>query len=508
MLKFAVRLLVFAACATAALRADAVLGYLGVDAGPATLGAGRALLQSIAWIAGAFVAMSAVNLLFWDGVIARIARRPVPSLLKSVSSAVLLTLALTGIVAIVLDRDVTGIWATSGAIGLVLGFALRSVIQDIFSGIFMNIDGSIKAGDWVALHHQSLQKEVYGRVLEIAWRTCRVQLENNNVIVVPNGMLGTMAVTNFAHADHTSRLETEIVLDFDVPPERARRILLSGAHAAIGTRGVLADPPPAVMVGEPTDRGITYKVRFWGKVSENSPSKMIDSVMTELLGQLRIAGLTPAFPKEDITFEPRPKRLLEHERVADRVEVLSRIELFGRSLEPAELEALATGLAVESWMPGAALVRQGAAGDSLFVVVEGTLEVRVDREDGGGTVVVNRVVPGEIFGEMSLLTGEPRSATVVAVTSVLAYEVRQEHVEALLSARPAIAEQMSALVAEHRVRTDAATRVASTAERHQARLRLKEQILVKMQAAFSVAFGSRVARAGRLQAVGGDGPAA
>ena len=219
----------FAACLAAALFPDAVMDAVGLAANAAQRTTGRAILQSLAWISGAFAAIAAINLFLWDGFVARLAGRPVPPLLKNSFAVIVLIVCLTGIVGWVFGKDVTGIWATSGVIGIVLGFALRNMLQDIVTGIALNIDGSIKAGDWVQLHHRDFQYEQYGEVLDIGWRASRIQLENNNIVVIPNGLMGMIAVTNFAHADHLSRLELEIVLDFDVPTDRARRILLAGA---------------------------------------------------------------------------------------------------------------------------------------------------------------------------------------------------------------------------------------------------------------------------------------
>jgi small-conductance mechanosensitive channel/CRP-like cAMP-binding protein len=438
-----------------------------------------------------------MNVFFWDWFIARLAKRAVPGLIKSASASVVLIIAFTGIVGVVFGRDVTGIWATSGALGLVLGFALRGVLQDIFTGIAMNVEGAIKAGDWIEINSSLLgERRCYGKVLDIGWRATSVQLENNNVLIIPNGVMGATAITNFAHAGQASRMETEIVIDFDVPPERARRILLAGARAAFGAPGIVATPPPAVLIGEPTESGVAYKVRFWGRVSESSLSTMQDAVMTQLLRHLRVAGLTPAYPKEDLFIQRRPKRLLDHEMLDDRLEILSRIDLFGRSLEPQELELLASETEATVFEPGQTLVHQGDAGSSLFVVAEGYLDVFVSRDDDPAPVLVNHIGAGQIFGEMSLLTGAPRSASVVANTGVVAYEVKRAVFEQILASRPAIAEQVSAIVAQHRTRTDSALREVAATEVEQEARRIKEQILERMGAVFRIVTGGRTARTG------------
>jgi len=364
----------------------------------------------------------------------------------------------------------------------------------VFTGIAMNLDGSIKAGDWVALQHRDFYFEQYGKVLDINWRTCRIEIENKNVVVVPNGLMGMIAVINFAHSDHISRLETEVVVDFDVPPELARRILLAGAHAAATEKGILRKPHPQVLVGEPVDRGVAYKVRFWGKVDERSPSSLTDAVMTHLLAHLRVAGLTPALPKEDVFHARQPKLLLEHDNVEDRVEVLSRVPLFGGSMQREELEALADSIASSDFPVGTPIVREGEPGDSMFLVAEGVLDVFVTLPDAEAPIMVGHITAGQIFGEMSLLTGEPRAASVVAATGVLVYEIGHRQFEALLERRPELAEQISCLVAKRRVATNAAMHDASARELANETRRIAEQILDRMRGFFAALRPGRARR--------------
>lgn len=466
------RAALFALLALAALNETEIATLLFADPSRGVATALSLVLRTATWFAGALVVIAALDRFFWNGVVARLARHPVPSLLKSVVALVVLVVALTCIVSFVFRRDVTAIWATSGVIGLVLGFALRNMIQDVFTGIALNLDGAIREGDWISLHHRDFIQEQYGKMLDIGWRVARVQLENNNVIVVPNSMLGMMAVTNFAHSDHVSRLETGIVIDFDVPPDRARRILLAGARAAASEKGILADPEPTVLIGEPEDYGARYTVRFWGKVDERSPSVLRDAVMAHLLKQLRIAGLTPAMPKEDVFLERRPKRLLDHGGETDRLEILSRIDLFAGVLQHGELAELARNAAIRRFDPDMVLVRQGETGTSLFVVAEGLLDVHVDGA-GGAPLKVGHILAGEVFGEMSLLTGSPRSATVSSVTGVIAYEISRDLFETILDARPEMADEISRIVAQRQAA------IAGASERPAAEIESEERLLTQ-----------------------------
>ena len=457
------------------------------------------VVDSLTWLTGAWLATLLLNRFFWDGLVAPIARRSVPKLLKSAFAVIIFICAISGILSFVFGKSVTAIWATSGVLGIVLGLALRNMIQDVFTGIALNLDSSIRENDWIALHHRDFNLEQYGKVLNIGWRTTRIQLENNNVVVVPNGMMGMMAVTNFAHSDHVSRLQTEIVIDFDVPVERARRILLAGARAAAVEKGILQEPEPVVVVGEPVERGVNYKVRFWGNVAKRSPSSLQDAVMTHLLKHLNVSGLSPALPKEDVFVERRPRRLLDHARLEDRIEILSRCDLFAQSLEQPEIEELAANILVLEFEAGDVVVSEGSPGASMFVLSEGVLAAslsqRPDQESDETThksdkgLVVGHIAAGGVFGEMSLLTGERRSATITALTGVLVYEVTFETFEAILERRPAIGEAVSKLVAERQIATKRAVDANAFRDMETEKHALTDLISSKMKAVFSGVFG-------------------
>jgi len=442
-------------------------------------------LHSLTWFAGAFLAISLIELFLWRGMVARIARHPVPALLKHTVALIVLVIAAACVLSFVFKRDVTAIWATSGVLGLVLGFALRSMIQDVFTGIALNLDGSIKEGDWISLHHRDFLNEQYGKVLDIGWRVSRVQLEDNNVVVVPNGLLGTMAVTNFAHADHTSRLQVEIVLDFDVPPDRARRILLASAKAAANEEGILKEPAPLVLIGDPQTYGTSYIVRFWGKLDERSPSSLKDAALDHVLKHLYAAGLSPALPKEDVYFERKPKRLLNHRDIADRVSVLSRTQLFSNTLESSELVDLASSINVRDFAAEQSVVLQGDHGQSLFVVAEGFLDAYVTNGDGV-LRKVGHITAGEVFGEMSMLTGEARSATVTASTEVVVYEVERTDFQHILDKRPDVAKIVSQIVARRQAANVEASTVEQVVNVQDHEVALTKRILESMTKVFSL----------------------
>jgi CRP-like cAMP-binding protein len=191
------------------------------------------------------------------------------------------------------------------------------------------------------------------------------------------------------------------------------------------------------------------------------------------------AGLSIAYPKQDTFNAPMPVRQLEHELLDDRARLLAGIDIFHQSLTADELGRLARAMTPRQYRAGTAIFAEGEPGATMLVLAEGLFEARHKGE--GSEIALGRVEPGEFAGEMSLLTGEPRSATIVALTDTMVYEITREHVATLLAERPAIAEAISEVVALRRL--NAASRLAEAGVAPDAGevRRFSNQILHKMR---------------------------
>jgi CRP-like cAMP-binding protein len=134
---------------------------------------------------------------------------------------------------------------------------------------------------------------------------------------------------------------------------------------------------------------------------------------------------------------------------AARRSALERVSIFA-PLTPEEHDRLAEGMARAPFAAGEAIVLQGAAGHHLYVLTKGRAEVRVSVSGSPERAVATLEAP-DFFGEMGLLTGEPRKAAVVALTDVEAWRVEKADFKAILEKRPTVAEAIAELVAEREV---------------------------------------------------------
>jgi CRP-like cAMP-binding protein len=199
-------------------------------------------------------------------------------------------------------------------------------------------------------------------------------------------------------------------------------------------------------VAKVDELGVHFVLFYWvGSIEEWSPLRT--RVLQASLDALYHAGLQPVRPRSEVALRRAMGGQLDER--ADRRLLLARLDLF-QELGEAELAQLATPLQARTVSSGERVVNQGEAGDSLFLVLEGLLEARVL----GGDHVETRVGSlraGDCFGEFSLLTGEPRSASVDAITECRLLEIQRADLEPILSGRPELALSLSGLLARRRL---------------------------------------------------------
>jgi small-conductance mechanosensitive channel/CRP-like cAMP-binding protein len=443
------------------------------------------------WLAGAWLVSRLVDLLLWDQLTRSGLGRAVPRLVRDALTLIVFMAAIGGILANVFGHPLTGFFAASGVMALVLGLALRNVILDIFTGLAINLDRSYQIDDWIEVHHRDFKETVCGRVVDINWRTTRIEREDAKTVVIPNNLMSMFVTTNYSKPDRLTRFDIPVPLDFGVPTDRAIRLLLGGVMAAIGPRGPVSQPAPSVLVGEISERGVEYRVRYYIRMGQVPPATARSNVLKSVLDRLATAGIEPAYPKEDVFHARMPPRGPDWASGKARLALLQTVDLLARTLDPDELAALAQHLEARQFRPGEQLIRQGEPGRSMYILAEGVAEVAVPPEAGGPQTSGARLHPGQPVGELALLTGAPHAVSVRALTEVVAFEVRGRHIEPLLEARPELAGALSWQIAERRLR-QAQTRPDQTGEQaSQETQRLSQQILARMRSLFGGAPDSR-----------------
>ena len=192
---------------------------------------------------------------------------------------------------------------------------------------------------------------------------------------------------------------------------------------------------------------------------------------TRIYFALRRAGIPLSIPAHALFVTEEEQSRVERKRaegIEERAAALKAVELF-QTLTDEERRALAARLRVAPFVRGEAMTRQGAEAHWLYVITRGDAEVRIS-VDGHLSERIAALHAGDFFGEMGMMTGEPRAATVIAVSDVECYRVDKEAFDDILHRRPEIADDISHVLARRRVELDAA-REDLNEEAKQARMR-------------------------------------
>jgi len=411
----------------------------------------RLLTGVLFWLSGAWASTAALAVLIRHWAAGPGAQSSLPRLLIDVAAILIFGATLLVIISHVFGLPLTGIVATSGVLAAVIGLAVQKIIADVFAGIALNIDQAVRLGDWIETVGGAV-----GEVKEINWRATRLLTLEGRTIMLPNSTLVANQFTNLSAPFPHFRQRKTITVANTVPPERVVAILQAAMEA---TEGVLERPKPLVTIEEHNINGVVYGANFWVPNYRQMPV-ISREVSINLLKFLDQAGYSPANARHDISMMAEPHQHIE--RRLDVEAILARAPLF-QAFDAAALQELAALVRPQEVAAGTAIIREGAAGASLFVIVSGLLDIMAPA-NGGAARQLARLGPGELVGEMSLLTGTARRNTVIAATPATLIEIGKAQLEPLLARSPDIIAALSRLQADRLAHSDSVAASLSVEE--------------------------------------------
>lgn len=437
------------------------------------------LCSSAYIIAGAYLVYLLVCPIVIDRVVAASRTRPLPKLLRHLVTIGIATIAGLLIAFTVAPEAFSGILALSGILGVVLGLALKPLILDVFSGISTNLDSAFQIGDWIDIGSRSDGHAHSGWVEEINWRTTHIRTRTGNLIICPNSVVSTAVIMNYSRPWLLSRVDSEVSLPADLDVARALRVLQAALDSTVGMEGgSSAERRGKVVLKELRDGMAIYQLRSWIDYSQLSAPDVRHLVLCSVMRHLRIAGIPLAEPT---TMNLDHREILDNTSPADIPKLLSHIELF-RGMEDEDLQHLASSLVARDIHPDEVIVRQGEEGSDMFVILEGAVEVLADVE--GREVRVATMQAGDYFGEMSLLTGEPRTATVRATSSGRLWQISRSGMARVLTDDAPMMDLVSRNLAERNLNRSSRIEASHSQSTEEQRRSLTANLLGKMKSIF------------------------
>lgn len=403
------------------------------------------LLLILALISGA---VSLLNPWFRQGVPDRL-----PSILQD-------TIILAGFAAVAIGWFHEQLAITSAVGAAVIGFAAQDTLGNAFAGLAIQVDRPFKVGHWITVG------SFEGLVTEITWRATKLRTKAGNLVVVPNNIVSKEAINNYSEPEAPTRVFIDVGASYDTPPNETKAAIMSAVSHATD---VLPEPKPDVVLADFGASALTYRVRFWVKDFSHD-ERARDAVRTFIYYEFRRCNIEIPYPiqieypRQEVVGEPPERR----DRVA---ELIGTVPVFA-ALPADAHRALAVGARSLQYAAGEAIVREGADASSMFIVERG----RVDIVIGSGQRVATTEAGG-YFGEMSLLTGAARTATVTAATDCALVEISVDAFREYVQNHPEALSQMAAAASARQQELDAVRATASSTTKD-----MSTSLLQKMRA--------------------------
>lgn len=336
--------------------------------------------------------------------------------------------------------ELASLVATSAVVTAVLAFSMQETLGNVLGGVVLQLDRSLRVGDWVKVD------QVGGRVVHIGWRHTAIETRDRETVIVPNGWLmkNRFHIVGSRASGGVWRRWIRVNVDLSAAPTEVCRVL-EVAVAGAEIPNVASRAPDAVLM-EFGPRHGAYALRYW--IEDPARDDATDGqVRAHIFAALERHGMKLGVPYEEqlaIHDDSRHREGARTEELARRLAALEHVELFA-ALSDEERKALAGHLVHSPFVAGDVITRQGAVAHWLYLVISG--EADVWREENGQRTCVATLRAGSVFGEMGLMTGEPRRATVTARTDVECYRLDKPGFEEILRARPDIAHAVSGVLA-------------------------------------------------------------
>ena len=396
-------------------------------------------LGAAASILGVGVLIRLLDQYFWRWYFEGRRKVPVPKFIREVTGLLLFVVTILLIVQFGYGKPVPGLLAASGVVGIVLGFALQDSLGNIIAGFALQFGRPFSVGDWLHIDNHHAQ------AVEINWRSTRFVTNDAVQLDVPNQQIVRQTIVNYHGGGPAHAMRLEISLDYDAPPNRVKDVLV---HAAASAAGVLAEPFPTVFLKSFGDSGVVYEIRFWLK-DHRFYNNIADAVRTNVWYALRRQRIKIPYPIRTLQVErTRPTA----EGASRDTRALLKAQTLFRGICEDHVATLVEHSPVHHYWRGETIIREKADGASMFVLVTGEAAVTVS-VDGQPTRVAT-LKNGDCFGEMSLLTGEKRSASVAAIEDCEVMEVTKRTFGEIIAGDADLLQRLSELLAQRQLATE------------------------------------------------------
>ena len=340
------------------------------------------VLQLVALLALMFGLVGVIGLFVFDVVLSRL-RIAVPSVVRDLLLVMVAVAIGMGFLRLA-GLDVFSLVTTSAVLTAVIGLALQTTIANVFSGLSLQVDRTLRHGEWIEVGGR------VGRIVEIGWRSTRIQTKDGDAVFVPNSELVSKEVLNFGHTAGVHRMTVRIGFDYRHAPGEVRRVLLAGIR---GVPGVSEEPAPDCGPVEFGDSAVVYALRYW--IRDFAHDATIDEeVHARIWYAARRAGLEIPPPTLSLSTpgsEAKARAAAEAQECDEAMRVLSTAQPFSR-LDAESRRRCADGARRHEYTRGEHVLESNESDDSLYVIDSGEVAVGANGTTFGAGELLGRAL--------------------------------------------------------------------------------------------------------------------
>jgi len=355
-------------------------------------------------------------------------------------------LAILGIVMVtVFEKDPSSLLLGSAVLSVALGFALQETLGNFFAGLALRLARPYTLGDRIEVG------TVTGNVHKIDWRSTAMMNNQGDLLILPNAKLAQETIINHSSPTSVTGRFIEVGVHYRHPPNQVKKLLL---ESCASVREALREPEPEIYLLNFADSAINYRLRFF--IHDFSERYRIDSKVREAIWyHFHREGVEIPFPIRTI-YHAAPETGVDVDR--EMRSLIDSVDFF-KVLDEETLAVLRRRARYEIYAAGEKVCVQGQPGDTFYIIRRGRLQVTAVDQDGEQFLSAE-MRAGQYFGEMALLTGEPRSATVTSMTDAELLRLRKEDLRAIFTSNHQAEEMISEVLAERKMKTDQARQEA------------------------------------------------
>ena len=396
-------------------------------------------LGAVAFSLGVFVFLALLRRYFWEGWFEKRSHVKAPKFLSQLVGLVIVLVMLLVVLGGIYKMEIKGALVGSGVLLGIVGFAMQDLLGNIIAGIAIEIGKPFKPGDWLVVEGK------HAEVIEVNWRSTKLRDNDSIYIDIPNKTIAGATIVNLTYPTREHAIRLTVGFDYAVPPNFVKDCMV---RAAASAPGVLPKPAPKVFLKDFSDSAILYEIKFWLE-DESRFNDILDAIKTNVWYEAQRNGIRIPFPIRTVQIDrPKPATLPPMEAARSSAKKQPFLQL----LDTEQTDKLLASARLQRFGRGERVMEQGAEGGSMFMLLRGEASVLVK---GNGTETqVATLRDGDYFGEMSLLTGEPRSATIVAHTDCEMWEIGKDVLGEILQQNHTLVENLSDLLAKRRLENE------------------------------------------------------